>query len=302
MLDYLSKMQKRKLLGSFVSTALLGFVAILVVVMYMNSSLGWFAQNREVAGTGMNLRVEGMTAEADYTVYIFDAKANTVRYTGDGRDASDPKIDDLDMQIHDVIFKSRNRYTPAVVHIHLYNIKQDYRTNGTVTLTLTRNSDPAYETGQGGRLQLPEKTTSILRFTLINNNGASWLSSNAVPHAAAVETYNSIDTALYEKIVTNKDYTDTVSVDLDSKVFTTVTKSGSVITGISKLSEINLSVDYSAAEISGGELDLLLYITYDEGLVANFEQSVGIDTDSTTVGKITTLLNDLTGLVISFSE
>lgn len=298
MLDNLAKNQKRKVLGSFASTALLGIFAVLVAVIYFNSSLGWFANNTAVAGSGMQVQVRAMQAEALCTVYIFDAKANTVRYTGDGRDANDPRIENLKMQIHDVIFKSRNRYTPAIVHLHLTNIRQDFLDGGTVTVEITRNNDPAYVT-VNGRMTLPESTSSIVRFTLINNTGAAWLGTDPDPDEAANDTYENVDAALYAKIVTNKDYSDTAELDLDSRTFAAVTKTDGVITSITKPDRLSLQVAYTAAQVTDRTLDLFLYVTYDEPLVNDFEQAAGIDTDSTTVGKITTLLNDLTDLSIS---
>ena len=300
MLDNLSKNQKRKVLGSFASTALLGVFAVLVAVIYFSSSLGWFASNANATGTGMQMHIKPNEAESDCTVYIFDAKANAVRYTGDGKEG-EPQIDDLKMQIHDVIFKSRNRYTPAIVHLHLTNVREDLRSGGNVTVHLTRNSDPAY-VEHDGRIMLPEVTTSILRFTLVNNAGVSWLGTDPDPDTAAGETYDNTDAALYAKIVTNKDYTDTAVLDLDSKVFANITKTAGTITEITKPGEITLTVGYTSAQAADGILDLFLYITYDESLVDDFEHSVGIDTGSTTVGKITTLLNDLTDLSISFDE
>ena len=301
MLEKLAKSQKRKILGSFAATALLGVLVVLVAAMYFNSALGWFSKNRQVGAEGTGVRVRGMDADAKYTVYIFDAKENDVRYTGDGKEG-EPHIDDMKMQVHDVIFKSRNRYTPAVVHIRLYNINSDLRRNGTVSLTITRNGAAAYETNSSGTLMLPEKSTSILRYTLANNKVSSWLGTDPDAHTAAHETYDNLDSALYERIVTNENYSSTENVSLQSAVFTTVSISGNVIVSIVKADSITLSVGYTAAQVADGTLDLFLYITYDENLVEHFEHAAGIDTDSTTVGKITTLDNDLTNLLIEFSE
>ena len=304
MLEKLNKSQKRKIIGSFASTALLGLVVVLAAVMYFNSALGWFVNSKDIQGSGMGASVEGAKAEAEYTLYIFNAKENTVRYTDDGRDDKDPKITDFDMQVHDVIFKSRNRYTPAVVYIHAYDLQQDLQSGGRVSVTLTRNEDPAFGYNDHGGLQLPEKSTSILRYTLASNSGTSWLGTDADPYAAAQQTYNNIDAALYDKIVNQKNYASVGNISVASGVFTTVTKNSEtrVITEITKTGSVTLTVDYTAEQVTDGELDLFLYITYDEDLVNSFEQSAGIDTDSTAVGKITTLENDLTELVISFGN
>ena len=301
--DKITKSQKLKLLGSFVTTVPLGVLAVLAIIIYLNSTFGWFANNKQVSGRGMQTTINAPDAEAEYTVYLFDAKLNDVRYTGDSYTpaGSDPKLEDMKMQVHDVIFKSRNRYTPAVIHIHLSDIKEEYRTNGTVSLTLTRDSSAAYEVS-GNELVLPDKTTSILRFTLLNNKGTSWLSQNSSPNVAANETYTSVDNALYTKIVTNKNYTDESLTYVDSNVFTTVTKDVGGITDITKSPYLTLTVSYTAAQVTNGELDLFLYLTYDDALVSDFEQAAGIDTDSTSVGRITTLYNDLTNLEIHFNS
>ena len=306
MFEGATKKQKTKLLGSLITMALLGVLAIVVLIAYLNKSFSWFSSNLEVSATGMNVSVEGIDAEAEYKVYIFDAKLNDVRYSDDGRTpvGSDPTLENLKMQVHDVVFKSRNRYTPAVVHIHLFNISESYRQNGSVSLTLVRNNDAAYETGTGGKKVLPKKTTSILRFTLANNMGTSWISAdNAKTEAQnATLTYNNVDNALYQKIVLNGDYTDIQgTLDLDSKVFTTYTLNAEdEIETISKASSITLTVSCTSDQVASGELDLFLYITYDQDLVDVFVDSGTIGTGGTTIGQISTLLNDLTDLIISF--
>ena len=305
MFEGVTKKQKTKLLGSLITMVLLGVLAIIVLIAYLNKAYSWFSSNREVSVTGMSVSVEGIDADAEYTVYIFDAKLNDVRYTDDGREptGSDPTIENLKMQIHDVVFKSRNRYTPALVHIHLSNISEEYCSGGTVTLTLARDNSNAYDTGAGGKLVLPSRTTSILRYTLVNNKGTSWLSTSEATEAEnATATYNSVDTVLYKKIVTDTNYTDTATLDIDSQVFTTVTSVENTITDITKLSKMSLSVAYTAPQTIEGELDLFLYITYDQDLINVFERTSGVEVGGTTIGQISTLINDLTDLVISFSN
>ena len=62
MLEKLAKSQKRKILGSFAATALLGVLVVLVAAMYFNSALGWFSKNRQVGAEGTGVRVLGMDA------------------------------------------------------------------------------------------------------------------------------------------------------------------------------------------------------------------------------------------------
>ena len=295
MLEKISKNQKVKLIGSFISTTLLGLFVVLVIFVYLNSTYGWFANNRHVDGKNMQVSVEAAQAEAEYMVYLFDAKKNGVRYTGDGEE-NDPKIEDLKMQVHDIIFKSRNRYTPALYHIHLSEIKDEFRTrDGVVSITFARDGTAALDTSSATP-KLTQKTSSVLRFTLINNKGTSWLSSDPDPDVAAKYLFDTADAALYSKIVTSKNYSDTADLDLDSKVFV------SSLNPLAKNSTITLSVAYTAAQVAGGELDLFVYLTYDEDLVSAIENTIEMGTGGTSVGKITTLPNDISSLTISFQS
>ena len=278
----------RRLFPQLLLLCITSLTLVMGIVIVCNSTLGWFAANRQVSGEAMNIMLNAPAAEADYTVYIYDAKLSCVRYTGDGGE-NEPTIENLKMQIHDVIFKSRNRYTPAVVRIHLSRIDEAYRGGGTLNVTLGRDDSPAYVIPQGSSVQsLPEKSTSVLRFTLASNS--AWYDADADT------LYSNIDNALYAPVVLNQIYT-----GVDSKVFTTVTGEGSA-TVIRKEDSITLSLAYSASDVSNdGEMDAYLYITYDQGLVDRYEHAEGIDTGGTAVGKVSTMLNDITDFVVSFS-
>ena len=270
------------------------FISVTIYTAY-DISFGWQARNRKVSVTAETVKVDAPEATAEYFAYVYDVKEETVHYTGEGRTDEngvniDPTIDDLDMQFHDTIFERRNRYTPAIVRIRLSNVDEAYMNGGTVNLTITRDTSvAAFDHSDAHGYALNEYFTSIMRFSLANNG--SWYSANAVT------LYNNLDNALYTKIVTNKNYTPAGS----SAVFTTVEKSGSTITSITKANSITISADYTAADISNGYIDIYLYITYDTDLVNEFEHSNGIDTTSTAVGKITTMVNDLATMTVSLS-
>lgn len=278
----------RRLFPQLLLLCITSLTLVMGIVIVCNSTLGWFANNRQVSGEAMNVTLNAPAAEADYTVYIYDAKLSRVRYTGDGEE-NEPTIENLKMQIHDVIFKSRNRYTPAVVRIHLSRIDEAYRSGGTLNVTLGRDGSPAYVIPENSSVQsLPEKSTSVLRFTLASNS--AWYDADAD------DLYSNIDNALYASVVLNKNYT-----GVDSKVFTTVTGEGNA-TVITKVDSITLSLAYNASDVSGdGEMDAYLYITYDQDLVDRYEHAEGIDTGGTAVGKVSTMLNDITDFVVSFS-
>ena len=270
------------------------FISVTIYIAY-NMSFGWFVNAKKLNGDGMAAAINTPEATAEYFAYVYDVKEETVHYTGEGRTDEngvniDPTIYDLDMQFHDTIFERRNRYTPAIVRIRLSNVDEAYLNGGTVHLTIARDTSiAAYDHSAANGYALNEYFTSIMRFSLANNG--SWYNANAVT------LYNNLDSALYTKIVTNKDYTPAAS----SAVFTTVEKSGSTISSITKANSITISADYTAADISNGYIDIYLYITYDTGLVNEFEHSNGIDTTSTAVGKITTMKNDLATMTVSLS-
>ena len=285
--------KSKEFIGSIVTLVLLFAVICLSLVIMMDPTFGWFSQNRRVEGNGVETGLDELDAAAEYFAYVYDVKDLTVHYTGEGRTNDqganiDPTISNLDMQFHDTIFLQRNRYTPAIIRIRVYGLREDLRSGGTVAVTLGRNTAlPAYVI-RGGAPHMTEYLTSIMRFTLAQND--AWYSANA-------ETlYENIDAALYTKIVTNKNYTPAGS----SAVYTTVTKSGDVVTDISKVDSITLRIAYSAADAADGEMDIYLYVTYDGDLVGEFNTAAGIDTSTTTVGQITTMTNDLATLEIRF--
>ncbi|MCR5693826.1 MAG: hypothetical protein K6G89_02505 [Clostridia bacterium] len=76
MSDKITKSQKLKLLGSFVTTVPLGVLAVMAIIIYLNSTFGWFAQNTQVSGRGMSARVEDVTFP-DMKAWRFDLNAQS---------------------------------------------------------------------------------------------------------------------------------------------------------------------------------------------------------------------------------
>ena len=278
-----------------------GVLSILVILLFCNMAFGWFSENRLADGRGTHIDADAVDARADYIVYLYDSKDSDVHYTGQTVDKNGraitftpPTINTLDMQFHDTIFVQRNRYTPAVVRIHLSDINERWRSGGTISVKLDRDTAIPPCAVTEGTPQLNEYFTSVMRFTLAQNN--AWLDDQNFT-SGMLNTYYNLDNALYTKIVTNKDYTPASS----SAVFTSITASGGTVTAITKSDSVTVSIPYQASAIVNGELDVYLYITYDTDLVHQFEQEAGIDTSDSSVGKITTMVSDLTRLTVSFS-
>ena len=306
MLEKISKNQKVKLIGSFVGTTLLGLFVVLVIFVYLNSTYGWFANNREVGGTGMTVTVEAMQAEAEYFAYIYDVKAGTVKYTGDTTitdPTQEPRVDNLIMQFHDTIFQQRNRYTPAIVRIRLTNLKAEWLNGGIVNVTIGRNTDTtnypvsANPSSGTGKL-LTEFFSSIMRFTLAQDQ--SWYDLDDANADEPDEMYFNLDNDLYEGVKALTSDTDS------SKVFTSITLDNeNLIDSISKVDSITLKCPYTAADIDedDGYIDIYLYITYDEELTYAYEHRMrGLNTETTVLGNLKKMVNDLTSLVVSFER
>lgn len=79
MLEKISKNQKVKLIGSFISTTLLGLFVVLVIFVYLNSTYGWFSNNREVNGRGMSVQ-----AEVSPNLVLSDSATTISGYTESG--------------------------------------------------------------------------------------------------------------------------------------------------------------------------------------------------------------------------
>ena len=265
--------------------------------MTLRDATAWFSINQTVNSDGSRVETEAADAEADYYVYIHEAKAGAVLYTGDDHDDfDDPTLETLDMQFHDMIFKERNRYTPAIVRIELRNIKSTYANGGTVTLTICRDTTLPND-------RMNDFFTTVMRFTLFQNS--SWYSS-AVSQSESNPAksfgdalYFLIDEAPYttSPLVTIYDHykQPNLTNTTGSKVFTSV--SGNVVT---KADAIEISCDYTAADIVDGILNVYLYITYDQTLLSTYQGKNGI-TGGETIGRTVLMDDDIDSMTVSFS-
>ncbi|MBE5958529.1 MAG: hypothetical protein E7254_06665 [Lachnospiraceae bacterium] len=285
-----------KLYSKFLLLAVLLIGTVVSLIIVFNGAIAWFANNLQVTGTGIQTSVKDFEAEAEYYTYIYDVKSEDVHYTGQTVDKNGaainftpPTLQNLEMQFYDTIFRVRNRHTPAIVRIRLTGMADEWEDGGNVSITLTRDTSIAeYETENGDR-KLNEYLTSMMRFSLAQDK--TWYNANAIT------MFNSVDSVLYPKIVTNKNYSPAGS----SAVFTSVTMENDEIADISKTDSITLTTSYSSTDIVSGHLDIYMFITYDEDLVSKYDLS-NMNIEGTAVAHVTTLENDLKLLSISFSE
>ena len=316
-------MEKKKkniivlLAGNLLFLVFLFALITFAVITYFNNSLGWFAANKQVEGTGMSIEFDDVDAYVNYYAYIYDVKEAKVHYTGEGRvdtgnNNIDPAVDNLDVLFYDSIFKRRNRYTPAIIRMELYNMKY---TSGTVNVTISRDTSVSTTktttSGNETRVTPSENFTSAMRFTLAQ--GKDWYTYQ--PETLPDDLYPRVDASLYNYCVGENASYGPASVSAsnseqysfekgNSEIFITeVTRNGQSITGIEKSSSITLSVPFDSEDLvntaEGEALNIYLYLTYDESLIGNFSIT-GISGGSA-VGQVIDLANDLTDMSISLS-
>jgi hypothetical protein len=195
----------------------------------------------------MQLGIYEEDFNVEFTYYKFDAYENAVVYSND--------LSQIEFNPYDLVFKSRNRYTPVVVRMAVSG--EDLPEGGTITARITR--DTRYETTVDvhGRTEISKYASSIMRFT---------------PYIG--DYYSSDATIQYNNIDSDSHYNATRALVGDdpsgSLVFSEVTlSSGNVISRVDKDDYIDLTYNYTSSDITNGVLYLYIYITYDEGASGN---------------------------------
>ena len=224
---------RRKLVASGSLLVVIAISLLLSLIILFESALGWFAQNDTVSGGTMANTGKTEDAHADDICYVYNIRTSALE-TQD--------LDDLEMQPYDMIFEKRDRYTPAIVCVTLDDIAPEFRSGGTLTVTITRDTTKANNA-------LNDYFSSIMRITAAV--GSSYYSANNDT------LYGNIDAALYTTV---KGYPENYA-SASSKTFTTVvggTGTDQDPYRYSKADSITLTVPYTAADKNGSTLYLYL--------------------------------------------
>lgn len=282
-----------------VGLILLGLFVVVALLLYFNSAFGWFAMNKEVDGDSMAVTAYQDDVEAEYSHYYYDAK----NATGVGEDS----ITDIQVPQYDLIFRQRNRYTPAVIRVALTG-EEDLPESGTISLTVGRNLAATITTDEGtinNGSELPALNnlfSSLMRLTIVK--GASIYSADPST------LYRNIDnlpygnnSTLYEVIKSQTANNSTTNV------FTTVTGDEGDPDRYTKADSVTLSIDYTAADWNDMDgdsvnetLNIYVYVTYDETLLREYgAYDATLNGDITSVGQVIKLSNDLLTIAASHS-
>ena len=289
------KKQKYLLLSRFIAVILVGAIAGLSIFLFFNNSLGWFVNNKNVTGTGMSVEVKGQDAAATYVAYVYNSRSEQL-IVNDGSSANPNFInvsgDDgfLELMPFDMIFRSRNRFTPALVKIHLSNINPTYLPSGTISITIDRGVS-----GLESSSKLDTYVSSIMRFSLVTKS----YHENTV--LSGVTNKNLVQPSSNSELpdIFNDVYNYTVGSPSPSAVFTTSSGSGPYT--YTETDSITLSVSYTSADLVNNELDLYLYVSYDETLT-NQSVTTGIGANSSVIGQIDDIEDNITQMIISFGN
>lgn len=267
------------------------FYAVLILVT--SFSHAWMAANRIVEQGNISMNLDYDDTTATYAVYKYDIKHGVGRNTYIDTDNEEKplSIENVDMNPYDLIFTSRNRYTPVFARVEVKR-HTSMPKSGTVYLTITRKLDNNDSEGS----ELSEFSSSLIRFTaFIDPNDGS------VNYDNADKLYSDIDASMYtdtKSYRTKANDTSSHPYDSYSKTFVSA-KFGSEYT-FTKTATITLQVDYTESNWTEIEtLNIFLYMTYDEGLIDMYKESSHLKIEVGT-GNMVHFKNDFDTIKVSY--
>lgn len=223
-----------------------GFTLLILSVLLVEASLAWLSINDRAQGNNMGVSVDYDRFYVEQGYYKYNINDSGVDFFS--------SLTNINFNQYDLVFRSRNRYTPIVAAIKMTG--EDLASSGTITIQIRRDANvPATYVDDEDEEHLSHIFSNIMRVTAFV--GASYYSSNN-------ETlFNNIDTTSnYEAARAQTGNTS------NSKVFTTATINNDQLDTVSK-NDISISVSYDSSDfVTINDISTLivyLYITYDEG-------------------------------------
>ena len=221
----------------------LAVAVILAFVLLFNKSLGWFANNRDVSGSGMKV-----TTDADRRANI---SVDAVKYDLDRLSFAFFGTDGLQMNEHDTIFVDRNTYTPMVLRVKLtggvYEPGQVFHLD--MKRLLSKDGTALPSSGEA----LPSYITSVLRLqpcTEADFSGA-YMKATYSGTVNPEDVYNDVET--YFKSGAGR--------GIAGRTFTSLSQSG-----YSKVDELSFAFMHTGAST----MYVYFYLTYDDALMSDY--------------------------------
>ena len=291
--------KNKRMTVELIGLVLLGIFVVVALLLYFNSAYGWFAMNEQVDGNGMAVTAYHDDVEAEYSHYYYDAKNATAVGVN--------SITDIQVPQYDLIFRQRNRYTPAVIRVALTG-EEDLPQSGTIALTIGRNLAASITTDEGAIAngsELPMLNnlfSSLMRLTIVKGAG--------IYDDDPTTLYRNIDnlpygneSTLYEVIKSQ------TANNATTNVFTAITGSEGDPDRYTKADSVTLSIDYTADDWNDMDgdgvnetLNVYVYVTYDETLLREYgAYDATLNGDITSVGQVIKLSNDLLTIAASHS-
>ena len=224
---------------------------IVTFAMLITTIFAWTSLNKDTNSDNMDMSIEYDLFFVEPTYYKYNVKDERVETSSD--------LTSINFNPYDLVFRSRNRYTPIVVAIKMTGEDLN-KSGGTITIQINRNESlSGYDTDGEGKMHLSHIFTSIMRVTAYV--GSSY--------------YSDTPQTLFENVDSTDHYSAAraqVTETGNSKLFTSATmenqNDGYRLTGITK-KNVTISVDYTSSDFNtiDGEQTLFvyLYFTYDEG-------------------------------------
>lgn len=261
-------------------------VLLLVTVFaFLSVHYGWFAENRTVKGTGMNISIDYDDTVAIYYAYKYD----TVRELGsmyskiydESTQTSYTQmntISNLELLSYDMIFLERNANNPVIFRIDVTGEKVHQA--GTVTIKLKRSTPDG-------------SSMDSLVLTNSENKKFAYISSCVYFKASALSTLQSYfgtddepQNELWKRGITEFEGVS------DTKRFVTANIEGNTRT-YTKVDELVFEVPYTASDWVGDTLSVFIYMDYDPTYVDYAYQDSNKNVQSGELSEISLdLLND----------
>lgn len=248
------------------------------------AALAWFYSGRQVQSREP-IKAKYDDLNAEYFVYKYSKNNTGTDLDESTEDENDVlSIRNVTLNTYDTIFIAQNKYTPALVRIHVYGKDLPYVSNGetrNVTIKISRNTSFVDEEVEEDNETLYKCISSVADFSVKEaTNYLSFIEDNDLDKIANVETF-------FENVVTSfKSSAETPTNFINPEESTR------------KLDEVSLTTTYSTVYQEGeiNHIMLYLYIDYNKTLIENFTgtAATALNTTGNFLSAVdTNLANDL---------